>query len=92
MASEDKLREQVTRAERAKRERQDPLVSEFFDKAKAACHKHWSESAPGDGEFREKVYLRLQAIEDVEQCFRATIEGGKVAANELFRMQQEKQE
>jgi len=89
MADEGKLRTQTATAARAKAERESKLIDEWFSKAKAACHKVFADSEPDEVAVREVAKSRLDALEDIESCYRQTIATGEFAALELTRISRE---
>ncbi len=83
--SEDKLREDIQRGERAKAIIDDGLLTEAF----ATLRKQYSETlfmtTPLDSATREKLYIAFNVIGKVEEHLNTVLTDGKLARAQIDR-------
>lgn len=79
MSDEFKLLKQRELGDRAKRLREDELLTQIFEGLKNKYMADWAQSSPLDKETREASYFLLQALLDVRQQLNDIITSGKTA-------------
>lgn len=83
---EGKLRQQLDRAERAKRILGNELVKEAFEAIEKTILDAWKNSAADEDRERNNAYLMHRLLQNFKQQFTAAVANGKVAQKELLRV------
>jgi hypothetical protein len=72
-------RDELDRAEQARRIVEDPLFVEAFERLERECFEGWKSSGWKDTDKREALYRQMKALDDARTRLTAAMEGGKVA-------------
>ena len=62
------------------------LLKESFEKVAADITNAWATTSPADVVAREKLYLKLQVVQEVREHLRITAEYGKVAKSRMQKL------
>lgn len=79
----------VSRAKEAELILQNPLVVSAMDAIKADIFSQWSECPARDKEGKELLWQLLKTAEKFENLFKGYIETGKLASENLRRLEEE---
>ena len=88
MSDEMKLLKQRDLGARAKRLREDELLTQIFEGLKAQYMREWAQTEFSDDKRREGQYLKLHALLDVRAQLNAIIAEGSAAAAFLAHEEQ----
>jgi hypothetical protein len=86
MADEGKLRDQVSRGERARRLFESDLFTEAADAMEKAILDSITNSVGDEMEVRERAYLMFRLLQNFKQQFKSAMVSGQVANAELLRI------
>ena len=90
--SEHQLYNEVERAARAERLLTDTLLTESFEKVRAAYLAAWETTKSDEVGKREQLWLSLSALEQVMNEIRSVANSGKMAKLMLERAYQRKEQ
>jgi hypothetical protein len=82
----DKSEEIVRRGEEAERLLNHDLLKEAFDGVAAQITNQWATTSPAEVQAREKLYLKLQVVQEVREHLRITAEHGKFAKSRMQKL------
>lgn len=77
------LDEELRRAQQAKELLEHPLLIEVFDVLRRQVLDTWKNSAVRDAEGRERLFMAIRIVEQVEGLLREYVTTGKFAAMQL---------
>jgi hypothetical protein len=77
------LEEELRRAQQAKELLEHPLLIEVFDVLRRQVLDTWKNSAVRDAEGRERLFMAIRMVEQVEGLLREYVTTGKFAAMQL---------
>lgn len=80
--------EEIRRAEEAGRILGNDLVKEAFEIAKQHHMAEWFKTKPADVDAREKIWQRVQAIEDWRWVLEGIVQNGRFVAADIEREKQ----
>lgn len=80
--SEERLDDEIRRAESARQVIDHPLYRESFDTLRTELVQQWETSPAADTEGREKLWLMLKLLERTQAHLMSLMETGKLAARE----------
>lgn len=80
------LQSDVERGARAKQLLEDPLISEAFESVRNAIHERWEVTPLRDTQGAHELHLMLKLLGDVRTVFETAVDDGKMAAEELKRL------
>lgn len=83
MDDETKLLKQRDLGARAKRLREDELLSSIFEGLKAQYMREWAQTDPADAPAREIAFMKMHGLLDVRAQINAIIGEGNAAAKFL---------
>lgn len=86
--TEDELRTEQHRGQRAKALLENSLLKEAFEKVEAECHRLWAEAKDADA--REGLWLRLQSLSHVRSAIEGIVKDGDLADRKLKQLIQGK--
>ncbi len=87
--SDDKLHNEITRANRAKELLNDELLVNAFKTLEDAYISMWRSTSPDQGDAREKLYLAINVIGKFRDHLTAIISNGTIATAELNKLIEE---
>lgn len=83
--TDDKLREQKQRGDRAKSILESDLFVEAFEEIKKEIFDAWCNSQPSETDKRERAHVAVCMLDRIKSRFEQWIANGKVADNELLK-------
>lgn len=79
----DRTEQKIARGKRAEQLLNDDLLKEGFENLKAEYLKAWSDSAPHEEEYREKLWYARRVVDLVRKHLTLAMDDGKIARHEL---------
>lgn len=89
--NEGKAREQMARADKAEAVLRNEIFAESFDYLEKEFTQAWKQSAIGDTEARERLYMLCQNLEALKGYITKVVEDGKLAKATLEELQKRQQ-
>jgi len=89
--NEGKAREQMARAEKAQAVLRNEIFIESFEYLETEFTNAWKQSALGDTEARERLYMLCQNLEALKGYIHKVVEDGKMAKVSLDELQKRQQ-
>lgn len=80
------LQGDVERGHRAKQLLDEPLIADAFESVRKAIHERWEVTPLRDTQGAHELLLMLKLLGDVRTVFETAVDDGKMAAEELKRL------
>ena len=88
MTDENKLLRQRTNGQKASRLWDDPMIQGFFTEIENEIKNSWMQSRGGEQDLREEQWRVWRVHERYKQAFKNYMATGKLAAKELFEIEE----
>ena len=90
MADELKLVRQRAEGQKALRLWEDEMIQGFFTAVENEIRDGWKDSLGGEQDLREQQYLMFRLQQRLKQCFKTYMATGKLAARELYEIEEKR--
>lgn len=81
--SEGRLREEISRGQKAAEIVRNPVFDETFDILRSRYATMWADTDPKDTSERERMYVAINVLEDIYDHIVSVMQTGRMADEEL---------
>lgn len=78
-ANDPKLLQEISRGVKAKQLMENPLLQEAFQTIRSNLHDKFEGSKDGDSQARERIWMMLKVVNEVERHLETVVDTGRMA-------------